>query len=101
MKFKSISTLLLFTCLCCRSSQLYGQIENADALPKQFDLLGQEPLQWMQNLLQSSATGLREMALYQGFALNWMPRGLPQNGGHWINGLNWSSNLSGWDPGFS
>jgi hypothetical protein len=101
MKLKSISTLLLFTCLCCRSSQLYGQIENADALPKQFDLLGQEPLQWMQNLLQSSATGLREMALYQGFALNWMPRGLPQNGGHWINGLNWSSNLSGWDPGFS
>ncbi len=92
---------LLFVYLLVLTKQLYGQIENADALPKQFDLMGQDQLQWMPNLLQSSNAGIHDMALYQGFALNWTPRGLPQNRGHRINGIDWSSKLSGWDPGLS
>lgn len=82
-------------------SALFAQTENADALPKQFDLIGQESAYWMPNLLQSSFSGLHEMAQYHGFSVNWIPRGLPQIKGNTINGIDWQSNLSGWDPGFS
>lgn len=82
-------------------TKLFAQIENADALPRQFDLTGQEINYWIPNLLQSNYAGLHEMAQFQGFAFNWSPRGLVQTKGNTINGLDWHSNLSGWDPGFS
>lgn len=98
----TIRAFLIFSFFffCCLP-QLFAQTENADALPKQFDLLGQEQQYWMPNLLQSSFSGLHEMAQYQGFAVNWVPRGLTQNKGNTINGIDWQSNLSGWDPNFS
>lgn len=83
------------------TNDLYAQVENADALPKQFDLLGQESIYWTPNLLQSNFAGLNELALYQGFAVNWIPRGLAQSKGNTINGIDWHSNLNGWDPSFS
>ena len=95
------SYFVIFYSLLLHAPLLYGQIENADALPRQFDLIGQEATFWMPNLLQSSYSGLHEMAQYQGFALNWSPRGLLQSKGNTINGLDWHSNLSGWDPNFS
>jgi hypothetical protein len=79
----------------------FAQIENADALPKQLDVLGQESIYWMPNLLQSSYSGVFEMAQFHGFAVNWVPRGYLQNRGNQINGIDWHSKLSGWDPGFS
>ena len=88
-------------CTILHTTSLYAQVENADALPRQFDIMGQETNYWMPNLLQSSYSGLHEMAQYQGFAINWSPRGLVQSRGNTINGLDWQSNLSGWDPGFS
>lgn len=78
-----------------------AQIENADALPKQFDLLGQETMFTNPNLLQSSYAGLNEIAQFNGFSVNWVPRGLTQNKGNRINGIYWQAELSGWDPGFS
>lgn len=95
------SCLVIIYCMLLHATALYAQIENADALPKQFDLMGQETNYWMPNLLKSSYSGLHEMAQYQGFAFNWSPRGLVQGKGNTINGLDWHSNLSGWDPGFS
>ena len=35
-----------------------AQIENADALPKQFDINGESSIYWVPNLLQSSYGGL-------------------------------------------
>jgi hypothetical protein len=80
---------------------LLAQIENADALPKQFDIIGESSIYWVPNLLQSSNGGLHEMAQYHGFALNWVPRGLLSNRGNQINGIDWRTNLNGWDPSFS
>lgn len=80
---------------------VFAQVETVDALSKQFDVAGQESTEWIPNLLQSSYAGLREMAQYNGFALNWIPRGFVQVKGNTINGIDWSSNLSGWDPGLS
>lgn len=91
----------IFCLVGMKMPMLFAQIENADALPKQFDQMGQESIYWMPNLLQSSYAGLNELAQFQGFALNWVPRGFTQNKGNQINGLDWRSNLNGWDPSFS
>ena len=93
--------LLFSCCISMHAFPVVAQIENADALPKQFDGMGQESIHWMPNLLQSSYSGLYEMAQFHGFALNWVPRGLAQNKGNQINGIDWQTKLSGWDPGFS
>lgn len=90
------------SCFMCMSvAKSFGQIENADALPKQFDGMGESSLYWTPNLLQSSNGGLHDMAKYHGFALNWVPRGLLSNKGNLMNGIDWRTNLNGWDPNFS
>lgn len=80
---------------------LLAQIENADALPKQFDGMGESLIYWTPNLLQANQAGLSEMAQFHGFALNWVPRGMARNRGNQINGIDWRTNLNGWDPSFS
>ena len=95
---------LFFIIICCLSrsiAPLFAQIENADALPKQLDALGESSIYWTPNLLQSSNGGLHDMARFHGFALNWVPRGLISNKGNQINGIDWRTNLNGWDPNFS
>ncbi len=87
--------------LSCNYKKAYAQVESTDALHRHFDLLGQESIYWTPNLLQSNFAGLNEMALYQGFAVNWIPRGLAESKGNTINGIDWHSNLNGWDPSFS
>lgn len=94
---------LCFIIICCLSisiAPLFAQIENADALPKQFDALGESSIYWTPNLLQSNSAGLHDMARFHGFALNWVPRGLISNKGNQINGIEWRTNLNGWDPNF-
>ena len=93
--------ILIACCICFYAAPLFAQIENADALPKQFDITEQGSMYWMPNLLQSSYSGLHEMAQFHGFALNWVPRGFSQNAGNQINGIDWQSKLNGWDPSFS
>ena len=93
--------LLFSCCIYINVNPLIAQIENADALPKQFDIIGESSIYWVPNLLQSSNGGLQEMAQYHGFALNWIPRGLLSNRGNQINGIDWRTNLNGWDPSFS
>ena len=99
---KIVRHCFLFSCcMYINLSPLLAQIENADALPKQFDLNGESSIYWVPNLLQSGYSGLHEMAQYHGFALNWIPRGLLSNKGNLINGIDWRTNLNGWDPSFS
>jgi len=88
-------------CIYFNAAPLLAQIENADALPKQFDVIGESSMYWVPNLLQSGYSGLHEMAQYHGFALNWVPRGLLSNKGNQINGIDWRTKLNGWDPSFS
>jgi hypothetical protein len=92
---------LFSCCIYLNASPLLAQIENADALPKQFDVMGESSMYWVPNLLQSGYSGLHEMAQYHGFALNWTPRGLLSSKGNQINGIDWSTKLNGWDPSFS
>ncbi len=93
-----------FINICCLSisiAPLFAQIENADALPKQFDALGESSIYWTPNLLQSNNAGLHDMARFHGFAFNWVPRGWINNKGNQMNGIDWRTNLNGWDPNFS
>lgn len=74
-------------------NKVNAQTENLDPI--------QEQLYWMPDLLQSNFSGLHELAQFHGFALNWVPRGLVNSKGNFINGINWGSNLNGWDPNFT
>ena len=76
---------LFSCCIYININPLLAQIENADALPKQFDALGESSIYWTPNLLQSNNAGLHDMARFHGFALNWVPRGLINNKGNQIN----------------
>ena len=67
--------LLFSCCIYINVNALLAQTENADALPKQFDIIGESSIYWVPNLLQSGYAGLHEMAQYHGFALNWVPSG--------------------------
>ena len=93
--------LLVTFCMSLLLDPLFAQTENADALPKQFDLIAESSIYWTPNLLQSSNGGLHDLARYHGFALNWVPRGLVSNKGNQMNGIDWRTNLNGWDPNFS
>jgi hypothetical protein len=95
------SCFLFSCCIYINVNPLMAQIENADALPKQFDINGESSIYWVPNLLQSSNGGLHEMAQYHGFALNWTPRGLSSSNGNQINGIDWRTKLNGWDPSLS
>ena len=60
-----IRVSLLFTFfVCLHFDPLYAQIENADALPKQFDVIAESSIYWTPNLLQPSNAGLYDMARY-------------------------------------
>ena len=99
---KIVRRCFLFSCcMYININSLLAQIENADALPKQFDLNAESSIFWVPNLLQSGYSGLHEMAQYHGFALNWIPRGLLSSKGNQINGIDWRTNLNAWDPSFS
>ena len=93
--------LLIACCMHLCLTPLFAQIENADALPKQFEGTAESSIYWVPNLLQSGYAGLHDMARFHGFALNWVPRGLLSNKGNQINGIDWRTNLNGWDPNFS
>ena len=99
---KMLRFCLVFSCcMYMNTHPLIAQIESADALPKQFDGVGESAIYWTPNLLQSSYSGLNEMSKFHGFALNWVPRGLFSNKGNQINGIDWRTNLNGWDPNLS
>ena len=53
---------LFSCCIFLNANPLLAQIENADALPKQFDGMGESSIYWVPNLLQSGYAGLHEMA---------------------------------------
>lgn len=68
------------------------------------DFTNEDPLNsmdWVPTLLNANKSALFRMAQYNGFVFSWTLRGSVDTRITIIDGLNWNSNLAGWNAGFS
>ena len=56
---------------------------------------------WVPSLLKSVNNPIVNLSHFNGYVFNWIPRGQQFKNNTLINGLNWESNLSGWNTAFS
>ena len=56
---------------------------------------------WVPSLLKSVNNPIVNLSHFNGYVFNWIPRGQQFKNSTLINGLNWESNLSGWNTAFS
>ncbi len=56
---------------------------------------------WVPTLLKSNKNILSSISQFNGYIFNWVPRGQSYNGTTTIDGINWDSNLNGWNASFS
>ena len=56
---------------------------------------------WVPTLLKSNKNILSSLSQFNGFVFNWIPRGQSYNNSTMIDGINWASNLNGWNASFS
>ena len=56
---------------------------------------------WVPTLLKSNKNALSSISQFNGYIFNWTPRGQSFNYSTIIDGINWDSNLSGWNASFS
>jgi len=75
--------------------------QSVEDLPKQFIYNEDErDYFWVPTLLNANETPVKTIAQFNGFIFNWTPRGQIQRT-VFINGVDWNSNLSGWNSTFS
>jgi hypothetical protein len=56
---------------------------------------------WVPTLLKSNKNILSSISQFNGYVFNWIPRGQSYNNSTIIDGINWGSNLNGWNASFS
>ena len=57
--------------------------------------------EWVPSLLSAGTSAIYNLSQYNGYVFNWIPRGQLSNRMSYIDGINWSSRLAGWDANFS
>lgn len=65
------------------------------------ELLKENREDWVPALLSAGQTPVNNLAQYNGFIFNWVPRGQKFNRENNMDGINWQSNASGWNPSFT
>lgn len=58
-------------------------------------------IDWIPTLLNASIAPIYRMSQFNGFVFSWTPRGEQNSKSVFMDGINWQSNLSGWNSGFS
>ncbi|MCX6211527.1 MAG: hypothetical protein NT104_03070 [Bacteroidetes bacterium] len=56
---------------------------------------------WVPTLLKSNKNILSSISQFNGYVFNWVPRGQSYDNSAIIDGINWASNLNGWNASFS
>ena len=56
---------------------------------------------WVPTLLKSNKNILSSISQFNGYVFNWIPRGQSYNNSTIIDGINWATNLNGWNASFS
>ncbi len=92
---------ILFSFLCLNPNFLFCQEEEV-VIPKDFTTEDQfNSIDWVPTLLNANSSVLYKMSLYNGFVFSWTPRGGVDTRTSFIDGLNWHSNLAGWNASFT
>jgi hypothetical protein len=79
---------------------VYGQ--NEEELSKQWVYDENErTYNWVPTLLKSNKNVVSSISQFNGYVFNWIPRGQSYNNNTFIDGINWASNLNGWNASFS
>ena len=95
-----IRVVLIFLFLFLEATSAYSQTE--DELNKQWVYDENErTYNWVPTLLKANRNVISSLSQFNGFVFNWIPRGQPYNSSTIINGINWDSNLNGWNASFS
>ena len=58
-------------------------------------------IDWIPTLLNANTAPINRMSQFNGFVFSWTPRGEQNSKSVYMDGINWQSNLSGWNSGFS
>lgn len=58
-------------------------------------------IDWIPTLLNANTAPINRMSQFNGFIFSWTPRGEQNSKSVYMDGINWESNLSGWNSGFS
>ncbi len=81
---------------------LYLFCQEEIAMPQDFKNEEQlNSMDWLPTLLNANTSALYKIAQFNGFVFSWSPRGGVDTRISFIDGLNWQSNLSGWNAGFA
>ena len=76
--------------------------QNEEELTKQWVYDENErTYNWVPTLLKSNKNILSSLSQFNGYVFNWIPRGQSYNNSTMIDGINWASNLNGWNASFS
>jgi hypothetical protein len=99
MNMVSIHKLLLFFLLLVFQS---AHAQNEEEITKQWVYDENErTYNWVPTLLKSNRNILTSISQFNGYVFNWIPRGQAYNNSTTIDGINWDSNLNGWNASFS
>lgn len=58
-------------------------------------------IDWIPTLLSANTAPINRMSQFNGFVFSWTLRGEQNSKSVFMDGINWQSNLSGWNSGFS
>ncbi len=58
-------------------------------------------INWIPTLLSANTAVINRMSQFNGFVFSWTLRGEQNSKSVFMDGINWQSNLSGWNSGFS
>ena len=95
----SIHKLLLFFLLLVFQP---AHAQNEEEITKQWVYDENErTYNWVPTLLKSNRNILTSISQFNGYVFNWIPRGQAYNNSTTIDGINWDSNLNGWNASFS
>ena len=95
---KLLLLLLFFSLLLMKSAHAQSEEE----ITKQWVYDENErTYNWVPTLLKSNKNILSSISQFNGYVFNWIPRGQAYNNSNVIDGINWDSNLNGWNASFS
>ena len=98
MRFTRKLFLLIFFLLSIQSAHA----QNEEEITKQWVYDENErTYNWVPTLLKSNKNVLTSISQFNGYVFNWIPRGQAYNNSTIIDGINWDSNLNGWNASFS
>ena len=97
MKIQSLYFFMIFVLI---TKPVFSQIDEEIAKQWIYDE-NERGYNWVPTLLKAKSNSTNSLSQYNGYVFNWIPRGQAYSVSNNIDGINWDSNLNGWNASFS